>query len=99
MVTAREEYVTVDDLPSDLHITTGDDRESLPVNYKDFLIRKRKLKDAFLQKLQMAFLLEGLRANHWNVSQTARALGMDRRMLQNMMKQLGLKEPLQNAEN
>jgi DNA-binding NtrC family response regulator len=92
MVVARTDYVTVDDLPADLHVTPDDEQGLLPATYKEFLIRKRKLKDSSLQKLQTAFLLEGLRAHHWNVSHTARALGMDRRMLQNMMKQLGLKE-------
>lgn len=97
MVTARGEYVTVEDLPTDLHIPSDDERSRLPSTYKEFLARKRELKDTYLQKLEMAFLLEGLRANHWNVSHTARALGMDRRMLQNMMKQLGLKESSQES--
>ncbi|HSQ76770.1 MAG TPA: sigma-54 dependent transcriptional regulator, partial [Bacteroidota bacterium] len=93
MVSARGEYVLVDDLPADLHVRPGDDIGPLPTTYKDFLLRKKALKDSCLQKFERAFLIEGLRRNHWNVSQTARALGMDRRMLQNMMKQLGLKEP------
>ncbi len=92
MVAAQGEYVMADDLPSDLHIPAGDDLGPLPSTYQEFLARKRTLKDAFQRKLQTAFLLEGLRTNHWNVSQTARTFGMDRRMLQNMMKQLGLKE-------
>jgi DNA-binding NtrC family response regulator len=93
MVSARGEYVLADDLPSDLHVRPGDDIGPLPTTYKDFLLQKKALKDSCLQRFERAFLIEGLRKNHWNVSQTARALGMDRRMLQNMMKQLGLKEP------
>jgi two-component system NtrC family response regulator len=92
MVTARGEHVTIDDLPADLHLPAGDEPGLVPATYREFLERKRTLKDAYLQGMQRTFLLEGLRSNHWNVSQTARALGMDRRMLQNMMKQLGLKE-------
>lgn len=93
MVSARGEYVLVDDLPSDLHVPAGDDLGPPPSTYREFLARKKAVKDAAVGKLQRAFLVEGLRKHHWNVSHTARALGMDRRMLQNMMKELGLKEP------
>ena len=91
MVAARGEYVTVDDLPQDLHLPASDGNEALPSTYQEFLTRKKKLRDEYLRTLERSFVLEGLRANRWNVSQTARALGMDRRLLQNMMKSLGLK--------
>lgn len=93
MVSARGEYITVDDLPSDLHAHTSDDLGELPKTYPEFLARKKTLKDGLLRKFQRAFILEALRSNSWNISRTSRALGMDRRMLQNMMRQLGLKAP------
>ena len=93
MVAAQGEYVTIDDLPSDLHLQSSDAKESLPSTYQEFLSAKKKLKDNYMRELERNFVLEGLRSNHWNVSQTARVLGMDRRLLQNMMKELGLKEP------
>ena len=93
MVAARGEYVTIDDLPQDLHLQPSDEIDSLPSTYQEFLLRKKKLRDEFLRTLERSFVLEGLRANRWNVSQTSRALGMDRRLLQNMMKSLGLKAP------
>ncbi len=89
MVGARGDYVRVQDLPSDQPFSTLE--ESLPSSYKEFLEQKKRLKDRYLQELERRFLLEGLRANNWNVSQTARALSMDRRMLQNMIKQNNLK--------
>jgi DNA-binding NtrC family response regulator len=89
MVGARGDYVRVQDLPSDQPFSTLD--ESLPSSYKEFLEQKKRLKDRYLQELERRFLLEGLRANNWNVSQTARALSMDRRMLQNMIRQNNLK--------
>lgn len=93
MVAAQGEYVSIDDVPSDLHLQIADEKEPLPDTYKEFLSAKRKLKDNFMKELGRNFVLEGLRRNHWNVSQTARALGMDRRLLQKMMRELGLKEP------
>ena len=93
MIVAQGEYVTVDELPSDLHLYATAENDILPATYQEFLARKRKLKDGYLKKLVKSFLLEGLRTNGWNVSQTARAFGMDRRLLQNMMKQSGLKAP------
>ncbi len=91
MVAARTEYVTIDELPSDLHLQVTEENDLPPATYQEFLSRKKKLKDNYLETLEKSFILEGLRANSWNVSQTARVLGMDRRLLQNMMKQLGLK--------
>jgi DNA-binding NtrC family response regulator len=93
MVTAQGEYVTINDLPSDLHLQSSDAKKALPSTYQEFLSAKKKLKDDYMRELERNYLLEGLRSNHWNVSQTARALAMDRRLLQNMMKDLGLKEP------
>lgn len=93
MVAAHTDYVTIDDLPSDLHLHTTDEEGALPSTYQEFLATKKKLKDEYLRILERDFILEGLRNNHWNVSQTARALNMDRRLLQNMMKQLRLKAP------
>ncbi|MCC6396744.1 MAG: sigma-54-dependent Fis family transcriptional regulator [Bacteroidetes bacterium] len=92
MVSCRGEFVQVDDLPSDLHMPASGDARNIPSTYPEFLARKKALKDAYLEKLQKAFIIDGLRANHWNVSQTARALGMDRRKLQNMMKMLDLQQ-------
>ncbi|MEW6510195.1 MAG: sigma-54 dependent transcriptional regulator [Bacteroidota bacterium] len=93
MVGAGGDYVTIDDLPSDLHLTGSGESESLPTSYQAFLSAKKKLKDDYMRELERNFVLEGLRNNRWNVSHTARALGMDRRLLQNKMKELGLKAP------
>lgn len=91
MVAANEEYITIDDLPTDLHIGSNDEHESIPSSYQEFLSQKKILKDKHIQEFEKKFILEALRNNSWNISQTARALDMDRRQLQNMMKELGLK--------
>ncbi len=91
IVAAPGEYVTIDDLPLDLHLHESSHGDALPATYQEFLAWKKILKDDYLSNLERSFVLEGLRLNHWNVSQTSRALGMDRRLLQNMMRQLGLK--------
>jgi len=89
MVSARGEYVGVQDIPADHPFSATE--EPLPTSYKDFLDQKKRLKDRYFKDLERAFLLEGLKSNSWNVSRTARALGMDRRMLQNMIRQHKLK--------
>ncbi len=91
MVAARGEYITIDDVPADLRVPNPGDKQSLPSTYPEFLSAKKKLKEDYVRELERTFVLEGLRSNHWNVSHTARALGMDRRFLQNKMKELGLK--------
>ncbi len=93
MVSAQSEYIGIDELPSDFHLQSADERDMIPSSYQDFLAMKKKLKDEYIKEIEKNFILEGLRNNHWNISQTARVLDMDRRMLQNMMKDLGLKTP------
>ncbi len=91
MVAARGEYVTIEDLPADLHLGTPGGEDALPVDYQDFLSAKRKFKDRFVKELERNYLLERLRENGWNISQTARTSGMDRRLLHARLKALGLK--------
>ncbi|MDI6804116.1 MAG: sigma-54 dependent transcriptional regulator [Bacteroidota bacterium] len=91
MVAASEEYITIDNLPADLHIGNNDEQESIPSSYHEFLSQKKILKDKHLREFEKKFILEALRNNQWNISQTARALDMDRRQLQNLMKEHGLK--------
>ena len=44
-------------------------------------------------KIETAFLRNALTFNNWNVSKTAEATGIDRRLLQNMMKKYGITRP------
>lgn len=98
MVSAQSEYIGIDELPSDFHLQTADESDTVPSSYQDFLTIKKKLKEEYMKEIEKTFILEGLRNNHWNVSHTARALGMDRRLLQNMMKDLGLKTTASDSE-
>jgi DNA-binding NtrC family response regulator len=93
MVSAQSEYIGIDELPSDFHLQSAGESDMIPSSYQDFLAMKKQLKEEYIKKIEKDFILEGLRNNHWNVSQTSRALSMDRRLLQNMMKDLGLKTP------
>ncbi len=97
MVAAHGEFITLDDLPPDLHLLSPDNSMALPSTYQEFLAAKKTLRENSTRELEHRFVLEGLKRNHWNVSQTARALSMDRRLLQNMMKVAGLKETLPDS--
>jgi DNA-binding NtrC family response regulator len=91
MVATVGEYITIDDLPTDIHLTRDDIDETIPSSYQEFLTMKKKLKEKHLHEFEKIFILEALRNNSWNVSQTSKSLDMDRRQLQNMMKEHGLK--------
>ncbi|MEO8167657.1 MAG: sigma-54 dependent transcriptional regulator, partial [bacterium] len=49
MVAAQTEYVTVDELPSDLHLQASEENDLPPATYQEFLSRKKKLKDNYLE--------------------------------------------------
>ncbi len=93
MVNSRKDYIGIDELPSEFHLQTADEYIPMPSSYQDFLVKKKQIKEKYVKEIEKSFILEGLRNNNWNVSQTARSLDMDRRMLQNMMKELGVKAP------
>jgi DNA-binding NtrC family response regulator len=93
MVTARGDYLTLEDLPSELHLAVGKANGDVPGSYKEFLEFKKSEKQKYILEIQSKFLLEALREHKWNISQTAQTLGMDRRRLQNMMKEAGIQIP------
>lgn len=90
MLNCKSEYISLQDLPDDISLTYGDNRESLPEKYSDFLKVKQEFKEKNISELEKKFLLEALRKNKWNITHTARNLEMDRRLLQKMIKENGL---------
>lgn len=93
IVSATTDLVTIDDLPPDMSLKPSTQEGKLPSTFEEFKQMKNQFKDEYLKQLEQAFLLEHLRRNNWNISQTARIVGMDRRLLQNMMKEQGLMKP------
>ena len=91
IVTAATDLVMLEDLPRDLQLKSPALGGKLPSTFEEFKRMKNEFKDEYLKQLERTFLLEHLRRNNWNISQTARAVGMDRRLLQNMMKEHELK--------
>lgn len=96
IVSATSEVITLDDLPQDLQLRPSTKGGALATTFEEFRKMKNEFKDEYLRTLERTFLLEHLRRNKWNISHTARAVGMDRRLLQNMMKDHGLK-PIEEA--
>ncbi|MGE5314002.1 MAG: sigma-54-dependent transcriptional regulator [Acidobacteriota bacterium] len=93
MVTARGSYLTLEDLPSELHLSSGSAEGDGPASYQEFLEFKKSEKQKYILEIQSKFLLEALRGQQWNISKTSQTLGMDRRRLQNMMKEAGIRIP------
>ncbi|HLP17582.1 MAG TPA: sigma-54 dependent transcriptional regulator [Bacteroidota bacterium] len=95
MVTAQGDYITLDDIPTDIHLTSGKVDAAMPGSYREFLEFKKSEKQKYILEIQSKFILEALRDHKWNISQTSLSLGMDRRRLQNMMKEAGIQIPLE----
>lgn len=91
IMSTTADFITLKDLPPDLQLKPSTAGEELPSTFEEFKRMKNAFKDDFLKQLERTFLLEHLRRNNWNISQTARAVGMDRRLMQNMMKEHDLK--------
>lgn len=96
MVSAKSKLLQVEDIPGEVKLVLGDNENSVPSDYQEFLKVKQMFKEKYINELETKFLLEGLRKNEWNISRTARYFNMDRRQLQNMIKDNNLKAPDNN---
>ncbi|MBI5402987.1 MAG: sigma-54-dependent Fis family transcriptional regulator [Ignavibacteriae bacterium] len=96
MVSAKSKLLQVEDIPGEVKLMLGDNENSVPSDYQEFLKVKQMFKEKYINELETKFLLEGLRKNEWNISRTARYFNMDRRQLQNMIKDNNLKAPDNN---
>ena len=63
-----------------------------PQTYEELKQKKKEIKNEAYTELEINFLTGALEKNGWNVSKTAAAVGIDRRLLQNMMKKHGIKK-------
>jgi DNA-binding NtrC family response regulator len=52
---------------------------------------KKEIKNEAYAELEIRFLENALNSCDWNISKTAEAVGIDRRLLQNMIKKHGIK--------
>jgi len=96
MVNAKSKLLQVEDIPGEVKLMLGDNESAVPSDYQEFLKVKQLFKEKYINELETKFLLEGLRKNEWNISRTARYFNMDRRQLQNMIKDNNLKAPDNN---
>ncbi|HDZ10722.1 MAG TPA: sigma-54-dependent Fis family transcriptional regulator, partial [Bacteroidetes bacterium] len=53
---------------------------------EELLQAKKNLKEQVIGELEKHFIENALQQNDWNISKTARSVGMDRRQLQNMIR-------------
>ncbi len=90
MVKAKNEFITVNDLPEEISLSIDSNENDVPDNYQTFLELKKKIKEQSWNELERKFILENLRKNNWNVSLTARNLDIDRRYFQNLIKKHNL---------
>lgn len=96
MVNAKSKLLQVENIPGEVKLMLGDTENPVPSDYQEFLRVKQMFKEKYINELETKFLLEGLRKNDWNISRTARYFNMDRRQLQNMIKDNNLKTPDNN---
>ncbi len=92
---SHEGTILPEHLPEEIGCALGKKSE-IPRTKEELLHMKKELKNRVLQDLERRFLENALAENNWNISRTARAVGMDRRQLQNLIRKHGLTGPLRN---
>jgi transcriptional regulator with PAS, ATPase and Fis domain len=88
---AGGKVITANEIP--FYMTQEGVDFSIPENYEELKNLKKTVKDEAVAKIETSFLRNALTINNWNVSKTAEATGIDRRLLQNMMKKYGITKP------
>ncbi len=92
MIMSEDELVLPGDLPA---YGAGSEelagKESVPKTAEQLKQAKKDLRKKVTSEIEKRFLLEALERNGWNISNSAKETGMDRRNFQNLMRRHGLK--------
>jgi DNA-binding NtrC family response regulator len=93
VVLSNGEEIAKDALPADL-LDPKSARSSGAIGVKEILekgdVTFQEAKQRVVRAFEREFLIEAIRINHWNISQTAAKLGMKRQVLQQKLKELEL---------
>lgn len=88
---AAGRIITANEIP--FYMTQEGQDFPIPSSYEELKNLKKTVKNEAVAKIETSFLRNALTMNNWNVSKTAEATGIDRRLLQNMMKKYGITKP------
>ena len=73
-------------IPDEIRTEIRNPESNIPRTKDELLKAKKNLKSEVIYALEQRFLENALQENDWNISRTARAVGMDRRQLQNLIR-------------
>ncbi|GBE26511.1 transcriptional regulatory protein ZraR [bacterium BMS3Bbin03] len=73
-------------LPEEIQEEVSRRKIEVPQTKEELLQAKKNLKEQVIGELEKHFIENALQQNDWNISKTARSVGMDRRQLQNMIR-------------
>jgi transcriptional regulator of acetoin/glycerol metabolism len=86
--------LTIQDVPEEILSESSSERtykQRQPLSYGELKQMKKEIKNEAYADLEIRFLENALNRYNWNISKTAEAVGIDRRLLQNMIKKHGIK--------
>ncbi len=81
--------ITLEEIPGEI-IESADTALNIPNTYKELMEQKKVVRYEAVSQLEILFIRKILLQHRWNVSRSAKSAGMDRRLLQNMMKKYGI---------
>jgi len=91
LILARGEEIGLEDLPEE--IPSGQPLTSLPSSpHRDLPLAEPDFREA-KRKFEVAYLRGKLEEHRWNVSRTARAIGLHRQSLQEKLRELDIQRP------
>ena len=92
IIMAEDELVLPSDLPTVAPAAGGAGWSGeTPMTAGQLKEAKRRLRKEVTDTVERSFLLEALERNEWNITNTAKETGMDRRNFQNLMRKHGLR--------
>lgn len=94
VITAESPTIQAEDLPEKMRNSPlAPDRIPVPRTNEDLKEAKRRLRDAAVDELEKAFVLDAIERNDWNITKAAQETGIQRPNFHALMRKHGIRRP------
>jgi len=91
IVMAEKDTISTEQLPFVVRSETTHPDTPIPSNSEELKEAKKKLRESAVESIEKSFILDALARNDWNITRSARDVGMQRPNFQALMKKYNIK--------
>ena len=94
VVMTEEEIIRPEHLPLNIRKKEADFKLTIPENNEELKRLKKQLREQAVERVEKPFVIEALKRNNWNVTKSAKDVGMKRQNFQALMRKYHIKPRL-----